>query len=80
VAHARIELTRGSAKEPDAIVETDPCTLAALVYGGRKLAEAVRCGDLAYTGDRNAVARFLALFTLPQPASANHSRTSTGRA
>jgi len=35
VAEGRFEVVRGSAEEPDATIETDPATLAALVYEGR---------------------------------------------
>jgi hypothetical protein len=38
-------------------------------YDGRELAEAVRSGDVKIEGDESAVARFLTLFPLPEPAS-----------
>jgi DNA-binding HxlR family transcriptional regulator len=66
----RIALARGAADKPDAILESDPNTLAAIAYDGRKLAEAVRSGDLKIIGDKKAAERFLALFTLPVPAPA----------
>ena len=69
VADGYFEITRGNADRPDAIVETDPATLAALVYDSRQLAEAVRSGDLKLEGDESAVARFLGLFFLPEPAA-----------
>jgi DNA-binding HxlR family transcriptional regulator/putative sterol carrier protein len=68
VADGRLEISRGRAERPDAIVETDPATLAALVYEGRPLAEALRSGDVEIEGDETAVARFLDLFPLPEPA------------
>jgi DNA-binding HxlR family transcriptional regulator len=69
VADGRFEIARGSAEErPDAIIEADPATLAALVYEGRQLAEALRSGDIETEGDESAVARFLTLFPLPEPA------------
>jgi DNA-binding HxlR family transcriptional regulator len=68
VADGRFEISRGRAERPDAIVETDPATLAALVYEGRPLAEALRSGDVEIEGDEPAVARFLDLFPLPEPA------------
>ena len=70
VSERRIALARGAADEPDAIIESDPNTLAAIAYDGRKLAEAVRAGDLKITGDKKAAERFLALFTLPARAPA----------
>jgi alkyl sulfatase BDS1-like metallo-beta-lactamase superfamily hydrolase len=63
-----IEIARGSADRPDATIESDPGTLAALVYDGRDLAEATRSADLTVRGDQAAVERFLTLFTLPKPA------------
>jgi len=68
VDDSRFEISRGSADRPDAIVETDSDTLAALVYAGRPLAEVLESGDLKIEGDGSAVERFLGLFPLPEPA------------
>jgi DNA-binding HxlR family transcriptional regulator len=65
VADGRIEIARGDAPAPDAIIETDPGTLASVLWHGRKLDEARRAGDVAIEGDRRSVTRFLALFPLP---------------
>jgi DNA-binding HxlR family transcriptional regulator/putative sterol carrier protein len=69
VAEGRFEVVRGVAEQPDATIETDPATLAALVYEGRPLAEALRTGDIKIEGDEAAVERLLTLFPLPEPAS-----------
>ncbi len=69
VADGRFEVVRGVADRPDAILETDPNTLATLVYDDSELAEALRSGDLKIEGDRSAVERFLGLFILPEPAA-----------
>ena len=69
VAEGRFEIIRGDADQPDAIVETDTGTLAALVYEGRDLAEALRSGDMRIEGDETAVEHFLGLFSLPEPAA-----------
>jgi ubiquinone biosynthesis protein UbiJ len=69
VGDGRFEIVRGSAERPDATIETDAGTLAALVYDGRQLAEALRSGDVKIEGDESAVARFLTLFPLPEPAA-----------
>jgi ubiquinone biosynthesis protein UbiJ len=69
VTDGRFEIVRGDAERPDATTETDAGTLAALVYDGRELAEAVRSGDVKIEGDESAVARFLTLFPVPEPAS-----------
>ena len=70
VSDGRLEIGRGTADGPDAIVETDPGTLAALVYEDRPLDEALRSGALKIEGDRLAVERFLGLFSLPKLAPA----------
>ena len=67
VADSRIEVARGAAPAPDATIETDPGTLAAVLWHGRELDEARRAGDIVIEGDRRAVNRFLALFPLPTP-------------
>lgn len=67
-AEGRFEIERGVADEPDAIIESDAGILAALVYEGRPLAEALRSGGMKIEGDRRAVERFLTLFPLPEPA------------
>jgi DNA-binding HxlR family transcriptional regulator len=65
VADGRIEAVRGSAEAPEATIETDPGTLAGILWHGRKLEEARRSGDIAIAGDRKAVTRFVGLFGLP---------------
>ena len=74
IADGRMALDRGSAAQPDAVLETDPGTLAALAYGGRKLNEALRVGDVKVEGDKAVVKRFLTLFPLPLPAPAAPSQ------
>ncbi len=70
VADCRFEVARGGAEErPDAIIEADAATLAAVVYGGRQLEEALRAGDIEVEGDESAVERFVGLFPLPEPAA-----------
>ena len=66
VADGHFEIARGVADRADATIETDPATLAALVYESRDLAEALRSGDVRIQGDESAVARFLTLFPLPE--------------
>jgi DNA-binding HxlR family transcriptional regulator len=68
VANGEMELHRGTLEHPDAIIETDSNTLVAVVYGGRKFAEAVRAGDLKIEGDKAAAKRFLSLYPLPKTA------------
>src|SRR5688500_4027899 len=62
VAGGRLEADRGELESPDATLRTGVGTLAALLWGGRDLGEALGSGDVALEGDREAVQRFLALF------------------
>lgn len=68
IGDGELHLTRGGAEAPTATLVTDPRTLAAVIYGGRPLEDALRTGDAAVTGKTTAVARFLPLIRLPQPA------------
>ena len=69
VGDGGLEIERGSAERPDAIVETDACTLAALVYDDLGLDNALHSGEIRIDGDREAVERFLMLFPLPEPTA-----------
>src|SRR5918998_1827058 len=69
VANGRFEIVRGGAERPDATIETDPGTLAALVFEGRQLAEALRSRNLKIEGDKASVGRFFGLFSMPEPAA-----------
>jgi DNA-binding HxlR family transcriptional regulator len=68
VAEGRLELARESADHPDAMIETDPGTLSAVLWHGRPLRDARRAGAIKLGGSRSAVARFLKLFPPPQQA------------
>jgi DNA-binding HxlR family transcriptional regulator/putative sterol carrier protein len=70
IADGRMDLHRGTAPHPDAILDSDSNTLAGLVYGGSKLSEALRAGDLKIEGDKSVIKRFLTLFPMPKPAPA----------
>jgi DNA-binding HxlR family transcriptional regulator len=67
VAGSRLDLARGAADRPDAVITTDAATLRSLVFRRRRLPDAVRSGDVAIEGDRGAAARVLRLF--PPPVS-----------
>ena len=68
VDDGRFEISRGSADDPDAIVEADSGTMAGLLYAGRPLDEALESGGLKVEGNQAAFERFLGLFPLPEPA------------
>lgn len=46
---------RGEADSPDAVVESDPSTIAGVVFGGNRLGKAVEAGDVRIDGSRRAV-------------------------
>jgi len=69
VADGAIEVDRGPADDPDAIIETDAATFSALIWGERDLPDALRAGDITIDGDHRAVTRFLGLFPRPAPAA-----------
>jgi alkyl sulfatase BDS1-like metallo-beta-lactamase superfamily hydrolase len=68
VADGLLHLTRGEAEHAAATLETDPQTLAALLYRGRPLQDVLRTGEVTIAGDSGVLARFLQLFPLPEPA------------
>jgi DNA-binding HxlR family transcriptional regulator len=68
VVSGRIEIERGEAIDPDATVTTDHATLLALAHRRFEFHDALRAGEIEVEGDRDAVERFVGLFTLPEPA------------
>jgi DNA-binding HxlR family transcriptional regulator len=68
VADGQFAVARGQPQHPDATIETDPATLAALLWNNRALTDALRANNLTLDGDQATAARFLRLFPLPQPA------------
>ena len=71
VADARVDFARGTAQDPDATIETDPATLADVLWRGRTLAAAERRGELTIDGSRRAAGNFLRLFRAPQSGGAS---------
>ena len=70
IADGHLDVDRGVPAKPDAVIETDPGTLAGLVYGGLKLADALQAGSVKLEGDKSVIKRFQTLFPLPERASA----------
>lgn len=71
VADRRIEVARGEAPEPDAAIETEPATLAEVLWGGSSLADALRSGAIKVKGSKTEAKRFFSLF--PPPVIAERS-------
>ncbi len=65
VAQNRLEVFRGELSPVDATIQTDPLTLAGVLWHGRGMAQALRSGELELQGDRAAAERFLELFVHP---------------
>lgn len=59
VAGGRMNAARGSADQPAAVIDTDPATLARVLWHGGKRSE------LGIAGDKAAARRFTSLFPLP---------------
>ena len=70
IAGGHLDVDRGVPAKPDALIETDPGTLAGLVYGGLKLADALQAGSVKLEGDKSVIKRFQTLFPLPERVSA----------
>lgn len=70
IGGGQFDIERGAPASPDAVIDTNPGTLAALVYGGHKLADALQAGEVKLEGDKSLVKRFLTLFPLPTLAPA----------
>ena len=59
----------GAPIDADATIDTDPGTLAAVLWNDRSLADAERAGTLTIEGDEAAAERFVRLFPMPEPAA-----------
>ena len=72
IAANELEVARGDGDHPDATIDTDPNTLAAVLWAGQPLADALRSGTITIDGDKTAAKRFMRLFPNPQPAAATN--------
>jgi len=70
VTDDQIQIARGDAHQPDATIDTDPGTLATVLWGSRSLADAQHSRTMTIEGDKAAVERFVRLFPMPEPAAA----------
>jgi DNA-binding HxlR family transcriptional regulator len=65
-----LRVGRGRASDPEAVLDSDPETIARLVQGALKPAAALKSGALNLEGDRRALDRFLSLFRFPPSGAA----------
>jgi DNA-binding HxlR family transcriptional regulator/putative sterol carrier protein len=70
IADDEIQVARGGAGQADATIDTDPDTLAAVLWGGQPLRAAQRSGKMTIEGDKTAAERFMRLFPMPEPTAA----------
>lgn len=61
-----IAIRRADTAGADLVFDSDPMTLASVVYGGRSMADAEAEGGLTVTGDRALAERYVTLFPLPE--------------
>ena len=62
---AGIAIRRADPQGAAVVFESDPLSLASIVYGGRPIEDAEQAGVLKIDGDRALAARFVTLFPLP---------------
>ncbi|HET7053952.1 MAG TPA: winged helix-turn-helix transcriptional regulator [Solirubrobacterales bacterium] len=67
VADGELDVRRGEVANPAAAIETDPCTLAALLAGQLPLDDALGSGAAQIEGTKKEARRFLRLFPMPEP-------------
>jgi DNA-binding HxlR family transcriptional regulator len=65
-----IRVARGGVDHATVTVDTDPDTLAAVLWGGQPLRAAQRSGKMTLVGGKTAAERFMRLFPMPEPAAA----------
>ena len=63
VSGGGFEAERGEASDPDARIQTEPDSLAAVVFGGRALADAVTEGEIELEGSRRPVSALVRALT-----------------
>jgi DNA-binding HxlR family transcriptional regulator len=74
IRRGKLELVRGEAPHPDAIIEGDSDAFVQVAYAGAKFP-----GDLKIDGDKSIARRFLSAFPLPERAPANPASEASRR-
>lgn len=75
----KLEIWRGAVERPDVVIDSSPSAVAAVVYSGRDLVDAVRAGDVSLHGSTSAAKRFVKSFRLPESAAAPSTRVPATR-
>jgi DNA-binding HxlR family transcriptional regulator/putative sterol carrier protein len=70
IGGGEIEIEHGGAENADAMLETAPGMLPALISGELPLGKAIEAGNVKIEGSSAAVDRFLGLFAMPEPVAA----------
>ena len=65
IAGGRFAVARGGSEPSDAVVASEPGTLAAVLWHDRSLTEALRTGDVEIDGSTPAATRFFGAFPVP---------------
>ncbi|MDF7776788.1 helix-turn-helix domain-containing protein [Sphingomonas sp. AOB5] len=65
IANGWIEIRRAGVEGAELVFDSDPMSLASVVYGGRPIADAEGAGVLTVRGDRALAERFTGWFPLP---------------
>jgi DNA-binding HxlR family transcriptional regulator len=69
ISDRRLQIVRRRPDHADAAIDTDPGTLASILWHGRSLAEVISAGEVGISGSKRLVTRFLRLFPAPRPAT-----------
>jgi DNA-binding HxlR family transcriptional regulator len=65
VGETELETSRGAARSPDAVITAGSGTLQQVLWHGGGVRDALRSGEIAFSGERRAAESFLTLFPLP---------------
>jgi hypothetical protein len=68
IISGRLEIARGAADDPEAVIDTDVATMRRVVFGDLTFAEARDRGAIRVEGSPRAATRFLSSFRRPPPA------------
>lgn len=68
IGPAGLSVLRSDTREADVVLRGAPGAIAAVIYGGQKLSDAIAQTSLTLTGERAVATRFVQLFPLPPKA------------